>query len=414
LKKILFAYYQLERPIVYLIIADFFVQLINTSFFLLLNFYMHERGYSDADMGGFTSWRFMAVFLLAFPFGFFIKGKKLKPFFLIAAVGCPLASLAVLYGVEHQIDILIKISLACWGASFMCLQTTTLPYIFLNAKQETHSEAIAFYSVSWAACMLIVGLTFPVLHHWFPEAVDNRSMLYACSLAGFVAVIFILMIRVKEKVSQTFSKLNPFTSDDFMQLVKVMTPTVIIAVGAGFTIPMINMFFLYVYDVESKQFTLISDIAYFLVVIGVLIVPALRRKYGYKIAITLVQSLSIIALIIMATTEFYSQWGFAFYVAASAYVLRQPLMNLAQPTTTELMMNYVSKHNRELVSSISASVWAGAWFVSGNLFKILREENLKYGWIFLITAVMYIGGVFWYYKLIEEYDLRKNSGLAEE
>ena len=81
--------------------AEFFVQLIGASFFLILNIYLAKQGFSDSEIANFISFRFLAVMLLAFPLGFYIKGKQLKPFFILGSVGVPLVAILLVVAIEN-------------------------------------------------------------------------------------------------------------------------------------------------------------------------------------------------------------------------------------------------------------------------------------------------------------------------
>ena len=134
-----------------------------------------------------------------------------------------------------------------------------------------------------------------------------------------------------------------------------------------------------------------------------LLVPSLRKKYGYWVTIVIVQILAIICLILMALTEIYVVYDLALFIAIIAFVLRQPLMHMAHPASNELMMNYVGERNQELISALSSSLWSISWFFSAKIFEWLRILNFKYYKIFLITALLYIIGVLFYSFLIRDY-----------
>ena len=72
-----------------LILAEFFLQLVNTSHFMILNFFLVENGYSDELIAELISYRFLLVMLLSLPFGFFIPSRRLVPIFRGAAVTIP-------------------------------------------------------------------------------------------------------------------------------------------------------------------------------------------------------------------------------------------------------------------------------------------------------------------------------------
>ena len=82
--------------------AEFFVQLIGAAFFLILNIFLAKEGFSDPEIANFISYRFLAVMILAFPLGFFIKGKVLKPFFMVGSLGVPTVAILLVLAVNHQ------------------------------------------------------------------------------------------------------------------------------------------------------------------------------------------------------------------------------------------------------------------------------------------------------------------------
>jgi hypothetical protein len=150
-----------------------------------------------------------------------------------------------------------------------------------------------------------------------------------------------------------------------------------------------------------------------LVAISALLVPLVKKNIGYKIAIPTTQSFAVLALILLATTQLYAQQKIAVYLAMFCFLLRQPLMNIAGPMTSEIVMNYVGKRNQEIVSALTAAIWSGSWFVSSKIFAWLRSLGIQYVYVFLITALLYGVGVIWYYILILDYVKREKAGLIE-
>jgi len=405
IKGIIGDYKKVEEHVFYLVIAQFFMQIVNTAFFILFNFYMTKLGYQDYDITAFFSYRFLAIMVLGIPLGFFIKGKKLVGFFYVSAIGMPFFSLLVILSAEMGNEVLLRIFMMMVGVTFAAMQACALPFIMLNAKKEHHSEAFALYFQTWGAAIFLIGMLNYLLNTLNPVLFSERNVMIGCCLLGFVAVFFLRKITIEEQISKKI-KMRP---DDFKLILKAVFPTLIIAVGAGFTIPVINLFFLNVHGVESKYFSVLSAITYLLVPIGVTFIPYIRKNFGYKTAITLFQSLSIIALFLMATTELYKHWDIAIYVALFFYIIRQPLMNVAGPMTSELTMYYVGKRNQEFISAINSSIWSGSWLFSLTLFSWLRQMEIRYVSIFMITVLLYMVGVFWYYLLIKEFDAREKT-----
>jgi predicted MFS family arabinose efflux permease len=194
-----------------------------------------------------------------------------------------------------------------------------------------------------------------------------------------------------------------FKNYDWPLISKALIPTLIIAVGAGLTIPFVGIFFYNVHKLTTDRFGILSAFASVLVAIGALYVPLIKKHIGFKIAIPTTQTIAVIALALLATTQFYAHLTIALAIAAICFLVRQPLMNMAGPMTTELVMDYVGKKNQEMVSALTSAIWSGSWFISGLIFKYLRQSGIDYVYVFLITVILYGLGVVWYYYLILDY-----------
>ena len=135
-----------------------------------------------------------------------------------------------------------------------------------------------------------------------------------------------------------------------------------------------------------------------------LLVPKVKDVLGFKKGITLTQSIAVLALVALATTEFLWSIGglchWLFYVFGYVHLL----MNMAAPMTSELTMNYVGKESQEILSAITAAIWSGSWYFSSQIFRFLKSMDMPYAYIFYITAALYAFGIFTYYLLILDYE----------
>lgn len=406
-------YREVPRHVLYLALAELCLQLMNSGFFLLLNYYLVDQGFDDPAIAGMRKYQYMGVLFMAFPLGLFIKGRKVKPFFVASCLLTPLFGLIVVYSIHIKLLWLMYLGMALWGISFLGMNITSMPFLIRNVPKEFHSRSIALFFQTSSASMILVGLLSFALNHSFPELFSSRNLLIIYCLLSYGGIFFISRINIVEQPSEKVGFNYLHRSYDWGLIIKTVIPTLIIAVGAGFTIPFISLFFLHVHGVQEDTFSLLGAFSYGLVALGVLYVPAVNDRYGYKVSITLIQAIAVVALVIMATTEYYSQWPFAVFIAIGFYVIRQPLMNLAGPMTTQMSMYYVGNRNQELISALNGSIWSGSWFFSAFMFGQLREMQLSYVHIFLITATLYTVGVMWYAFLIKDFERRKALGEIE-
>ncbi|OWY23861.1 MFS transporter [Sphingobacteriales bacterium UPWRP_1] len=410
--RFLKAYQKVDRNILYLIVAELFLQLINTSFTLILNLYMTKSGYPDHEIASFTAYRFMSVVLFALPFGLYIRGRSIRPMLLLSAVLLPVVSLIILEAVSHKINWLLQISLIIWGICFTANQIAILPFILRNSNPAGHTESISLNASVWSFATIVAGLFIWLLSGINPHIFTDKLLLQIFSLSGFAAAWFIWQMPAKEEIPEAqHSGNNPALHHyDWDIIAKAIVPTTMIAVGAGLTIPFMNLFFFHVFGLNSDSFSLLGSVTGVVVALFSLQAPLVKRKFGYE-AITGTQLLAIVALMLLGATDFISHWPFALYIAAFCFIIRQPLMNLANPMTSQMTMYYVGKKNQELVSAITSSIWSGSWFFSSLVFRYLREMDLRYGYIIYITAAFYVLGVFFYHLLIKDFRRKEQLGL---
>ncbi|MES2837822.1 MAG: MFS transporter [Bacteroidota bacterium] len=401
------SYRNIEKPILNLISAEFFIQLINSAFLSIQLIYMQKSGYSDYASAGFVSFRFLGVLLLAYPLGIYLKGRKIKNLFLVSAIGIPVFSILIIFAIKYNINWLLYASQFFWGVSFTFMQIPVLPFILRNSSLQNQTEAISLSYASYSFGAIASGLIIFFLTKVNPVFFSEQNVLLTICILSSIGIYFVTKINLKENVPFEGEKKQKTNAADWKIIFKALFPTLIIAVGAGLTIPFIGIFFFNVHGVDSDNFSIINAVAAVLVAIGAIWVPEIKRQIGYKIAIPATQSFAVLALILMATTQFFSQMQIAVYIAVLCYLIRQPLMNMAGPMTTEVVMNYVGEKNREIVSALTSAIWSGSWFISSLAFKVLRQNGMAYGYIFLITAALYTFGVVLYYLLVLDYSRKK-------
>lgn len=410
-------YRKIEKHILYVILAEFFIQLVNSTFLNYQTLYMDREHFPHDVIADYVSYRYLGVLLLAIPLGFVIKGKRIKPYFLASAILVPLLALVIIYAIHEHITWLMISSQFLWGASFTFMQIPVIPYILRNSNPETHTSAIALSYSTWSFATIASSLLVFVLNGLYPQIFDERTMLIMMSVIGLLGIYFIYKIDVEEKLTEPRQKklFDENKRTDWGLIGKSLVPTLIIAVGAGITIPFISLFFSTVHNMASSTFGLISFISAVLVAIGALLVPHIKRQIGYRIAIPVTQSFAVMALVAMATTEFYNHMSVAVWIAIICFLLRQPLMNMAGPMTSEIAMNYVGKKNQEITSVLTSAIWSGSWYIGSKfIVKQLLETGYSYVNIFLITSALYGVGVLMYYFLILDYNKRERAGLIKK
>lgn len=412
--KIFRSYADLPRNILLLFIVELCLSLVHVAFILILNIYLRGEGYSDPEIASFNSLRFIGALAFSLPLGIYIRGRRLKPFFNISTVLVPIISIILIESIRLRLVPFIQLAFLAWGIAMMFLRVCSLPFIIRNTTSQNSSQALSLNAATWSLATIISGLIISGLN-WISFinifniniVFNERIILWIITLISILSIPIGLRINENIKNENSYDRKNTISlnkSYDWDLIFKAISPLILISIGAGLTIPFVNLFFNSIFHFSSSDFSIMGSATAFLVFFSSLMVPTLKQKYGYWMTIVLVQGLSICCLITMAMTELFSDFHYAIYFAVSAYVLRQPLMHMAHPSSNELMMNFVGERNQELISALSSSLWSASWFISAKIFEWLRILNFHYYEIFLITAVLYIIGVLMYAVIIKQFE----------
>ena len=179
-----------------------------------------------------------------------MKGKCLKPFFIFGSLGVPIIAISLVLAVQHGFFQYLPVLFILWGVAFTLFQVSSLPYVMRNTDPENQSHAISLNYATHSFGTILSGI-FIFLSGQFIPAIDEGKILLLISSFGFIGVYFLLkmdidvVVPIKEELQ--------WNSYDLAVLIKAITPTLIIAVGACLTIPFINLFFFHNFQIDSLR-----------------------------------------------------------------------------------------------------------------------------------------------------------------
>jgi predicted MFS family arabinose efflux permease len=408
------SYRMLPKCVLLFAAGQFFINLINTAQFLLLNLFLKDQGLDDPEIAALTSQRFVATLFLALPAGLWLRGRPLRMPLLLGSFLFPLTSLASLEMARLGMMTAASGCFLAMGFAGLLLSIAGLPMIMRLAPPKQSSEALSLLFATWAAASICGGLLSSVIqgighfdigsHHL---VLDEYTTLLVLTLAGFGAPL--LYTRLPDPVPEEKSVGHwlHVQRKDWPILTRALLPTLCIATGAGLSIQFLNLFFSHVHHLGSAAYSAFGSISNVLVLIAGLLVPEVKRRLGWRGLIIGVQFAAILLLMAMGLTELVAAAVWALPLAVVFFILRQPLMSMAGPAISELTMNYVGERNRELVSACSGAIWSGAWWVAARTFQLLRAHHLPYWQVFMATAVLYIVGTLSYILIIRAVEHRE-------
>jgi predicted MFS family arabinose efflux permease len=409
-------YRLLPRPVLLFAAGQFLISLITSAQFLLLNLFLKDKGLDDPEIAALSAQRFVATFFLALPAGLWLRGKPLRKPLLIGSILFPLTALASLETVRLGMMDAASWCFLAMGFSGLLLNVANLPMALRLAPPKQSSEALSLLFATWAAASICGGVLSSVLQGigrldlgGLHLVFDEYTTLLILTLAAFASPLF--YVRLPDPVPENSSTKHwlHIHREDWPVLARALVPTVCIATGAGLSIQFLNLFFSHVHQLSSTAYSAYGSVSNVLVLIAGLIVPEVKRRLGWRGAILGVQSIAVFLLVAMGLTELWKAASWALPFAIGCFIVRQPLMSMAGPSTSELTMSYVGERNRELISACSGAIWSGAWWLAARTFELLRAHHLPYWQVFVTTGILYLIGTFSYLLLIRKVEQRESD-----
>lgn len=409
-------YRALPRSVHHFVAGQFLINLINTAQFLLLNLYLKSRGLDDPAIAALGSHRFLATLFLAIPAGLWLRGKSLRLPLRVGSLLFPLAALASLETVRLGMMEAASICFIVMGFGGLLLNVASLPMTLRLTPPEQSSEALSLQFASWAAASVCGGFLsagLQMLGHVNLSGVsvkfDEHATLLALTLPALAAPFFYFRLPDVSAEETHSGHWLLVRREDWPRLAHALVPTLCIATGAGLSIQFLNLYFSNVFHLGSEKYTGFGALSNVLVLVAGLLVPEVRRRLGWRGAILGVQTTAVALLVVMGLAELVKTAAWALPLAIVCFILRQPLMSMAGPSTSELTMNYVGVRNRELMSACGGAIWSGAWWLAAKVFQVLRGGDLPYWQVFLVTAALYLSGTLAYLRLIRSVERSGNN-----
>ena len=394
-------YKKLERPIYYLIIAEFLLQCINATFLVLVNYYLIKLGYKDYEIAKFVSYRYISVLILGVPFGLLYKRIHLLPMIKIGALLFVANAIAIILIAPLHSHLTMTILMFLFGVFLLMSHVVSLPFLLKITSKDNLSISLSLFFQTWGASVMTVGIVSFIYNKIWTRYSSEKAIILTILALASIAIILLFKIpksievKAQEMEEMTESKPNERETRNIFYL---LLPTLIIAVGAGFSIPFFNLFFFYTYQMNSDSYSIVLGLSHLIVIVFMMFTPWIQSKLGYQKGIVGIQSLGIICLIIMVWANKFFPLSMAYILSVTFFILRQPLMNSAQPIITNYKMNVIGKKNQALIGSIEATIWSGSFWFSSIIFAELRKIDLSYATIFNITIILYIiGALSWYF-----------------
>ena len=164
----------------------------------------------------------------------------------------PLTSIMIIEAIHYSMTPLIQLSFILWGIGMMLMRVCSLPFIIRHTTNDNSTEALSLSASTWSLSTMVSGLIISGLDliskiKLSPELIklDEYGILWAITLIGSLSYVFTSKINEdadfnRGKRPGIFSLHKTY---DWSMIFKAISPLILISIGAGLTIPFVNLFF---------------------------------------------------------------------------------------------------------------------------------------------------------------------------
>ena len=363
--------------------GEFLAGIGQGTLWVLRNLYLKELGYREGFIGQTLSVSVLGMAIIAVPLSFFMDRGPLKGYLIAGAiaVGAGIAGTALW---PSETPVLVAGFIA--GAGTGLLSVGSVPFYM---RHSTPAERPFLFGAGTAlgpaSGLAGAGLVWGLAHAWGEQAPGmHRMMLLSAAIATAAAPVF-AFIREAPAAGRGSDRLEIDRRSAF----RLALPLAVIGLGAGLTIPFINLYFDARFGYGAKQVSAVYSAAQVLTVVAFLASPLLARRFGGVRTIVACQMLSIPFFLVMAFTGSGA-------LAVGAFLARHALMNMAGPVNAQFAMEVVPGHQRALTNGIREIAWNGTFLLGtsagGWIIENKRAFRDGYTATMLATIALYVAG----------------------
>jgi MFS family permease len=357
---------------------------------VLFNLYLKGVGFQPNFISNVFTVSAIATGLVALPAGLLCERVGSKKALLIGFIA-NIVNLVQILVLQPSLLLVASLSSGLIGTLGW---VASAPFMMMNSRGE---ERTLLFSVNWASMIIMgvigsyIGGVMPDIFNTLlnlPIGVNGSPAGYRISLAisialALVAAVPVLLTKEKETLQKQrmVDLLNLRNIKSPGIIVRFMIPTAIIGFGAGFIVPLFNLFFSLKFSATTEQIGVMSAVSNVTLGVGTLAAPQLSGKLGKVRSVILCQFFSMPFIMLMTLAPNLT-------LAASAFIMRTALMNMAGPINTTLQMELVTGTERATTNGLMIMADNIPRAVTASISGGMMTEN-EFVVPFIFTTVTY-------------------------
>lgn len=358
---------------------------------LLFSLYLKALAYTEAGIGEVLATRALGTAAVALPVSLLaarFDPRRLLPLSAIVAAAAYVAQSLSVSGAAIAGAVFVA------GAVSAVFQVSAGPFFMRNSGER---ERIYLFSLNSALSMgtgLVGSLLGGGLKDGLTAAGLDEILAYRLALlvgAGFVLAAAWPFARIAPSPAPSSGRprLRGLQGIEPILWIKLTLPGFLVGMGAGLTIPYLNLYFKNVFGLGDAAIGAAVAAGQVATFVGMSAGPAIARRVGKPRAVFWTQMASVPLILVLG-------WVRALPLAILAYLARQVLMNMSTPIQENFSLELVPPERQGLMNAVKMLAWTSSWTVAARVSGELIYRG-GFATSFALTAALYAASTLCYW-----------------
>jgi len=358
--------------------------------------YMPEIGYSSGSIGLLVGVFGLVPILTGIPFGVLSDRKGRKTLLLLGSLG--IFPGMIIFAFTNGLSYFL-VSAVVLGLAEAASLTTWNAIIADQTDMENRTKA---FSLSFVVSTIFTGMgsaipfSFPYLEKSLNvgSAIVHQDFMIGFSFLSLATPVLLLsLLRGYKEVIRPRGEKKQSQKGTLRVLLKFSGINSLIGLGAGFIIPLIPTWFYLKFGITDTYSGPLLAVSNITIGLSAIASSRLAKSYGQVQSIVMTTGLSTVFMLSLAFVPNAA-------LAASLYIVRAALMNMASPLMDSYLMGIITSEERGLASAINSIIWRLPNSVSTILGGMILGAGL-YSLPFLLATAFYATAIFLFYSVFK-------------
>lgn len=330
------------------------------AYMVLLNLYFKQIGFGEAFIGQVLGLVSVGMIVTTIPLAWLCGRIRIKGILISSVLLNAVGDVFLVMGSEPWINL---VGAVVSGMGMSAWIVAAGPFIMRNATKPQRAKLFSYKHGLGMVGAAVASISFA---RWVDLLIESGNeapysyqiVLLVATGSKISAAIVGLFLQPHDPLPEERRSFKDFvTARDWKSLLGLIGPTFLIGLGAGLTMPFMNLYFHNRFSLGASEIGMAFFLCQLFMAAGTFFGPKLALRKGNIVTVIMTQVSSLPFMLILAFTGHVG-------LALGAFFIRSSLMNMGHPLFHHFAMEIVEPKEQAVTNAAIGFSWNVAWFIS--------------------------------------------------